>query len=614
MNFTVLGRNVNKKTFGSKAYWINWLYKNGYKVPKSIFFAYYTDKTFLYDNLIGIFKENDFCSDEYAIRSSSTIEDSFNESKAGKFLTYLGKMSFEEILTNYENVKKSQIMNSKGKMGVIIQELIEPLLSGVIFSSNPINYSKNEVLVSYAHGLADKLVSGKTKSIDLIATIDNNIVELSKKNGQFDDIIIQLVHQVKKIEKILNFPVDVEWAINKNEELIFLQCRPITGFMLQKNCLNLITEKEINNIPNYLISSDKVKLRLLSEKNNILISKAYLLAINCGEKKYILPDLNSIVRSEFCRGYSVVLISPKKIDQKVMRAFVGDKKNVKKSISCHRYVVRAMSDYENLESCIENFIGIVKRNFWVCSIIIQEIFDPLYTGILTKKQDNYIIELGKGHFVSKGIIPMSRYIIEKNEITSINEVEQENYISIIEGCTLEFHSGYDSGFESRIISLSKDELLHIVDSFKYIGEENEMIEFGILKHNNKIIPYLIDTLKEDIDIDINDTKKGIICHGKLKGKIVKLKNENSDSLNFHYYNDVNINNRNNEKVVFVAKLPDISYMNLLSEFDRNNIGFIFESGSVLCHFAILLREKGIPSIMGYNIKNLKEGESLELDI
>jgi len=165
------------------------------------------------------------------------------------------------------------------------------------------------------------------------------------------------------------------------------------------------------------------------------------------------------------------------------------------------------------------------------------------------------------------------------------------------------------------VSLSKAELLHIVDSFKQVSEENEMVEFGILKHNDKIIPYLIDTLKEDVDIDINDTKKGIICHGKLSGKIIKLKNKNTDSLNLHYFNDVNINNRSDERIVFVAKLPSISYMNLLSEFEPQNISFIFEEGgSALCHFAILLREKGIPSLVGYNINNLKEGNFFELDI
>jgi len=615
LNYSILGKDINRSEFGVKAYWINWLYKEGYKVPKSVFFSYNAEKSFLQQNLNKILNQNNIISNKYAVRSSSTTEDSFIESKAGIFKSYLGEMSFDNILTNYENVKNSQIIDPKGNMGVIIQELVDPLISGIIFSSNPQNFSKDEAIISYTNGLAEKLVSGKSSGIDLIVTIENNdTVNLSIADEQYKQHILKLVKKVKQIEKKLSFPVDIEWAINTNGELVFLQCRPITGFLLENSSINLVTEKEMELIPTNLTSSDKILLRLLCEKNNIFISRAYLLTINCGSQKRIMPNLKYIQRSEFCRGYSVVVISPKRIEQKIMRAFVGDKKKFSKFVKCHRYGVRAVSDYENLESCIDQFIRIIEKNYWVCSIIIQEIFDPIYTGIIKKNQNNFIIELAKGHFVSKGIVPMSKYIIENSKIVFTDEVEQEKYISIIEGCTLEYYCGYESRYKNKIVSLSEDELLLIIDEFKQTCEENAMIEFGILENYGKIKPYLIDIVKEDIIIDINDIKNGVLCHGNLSGRIVKLKSENADSLNLHYLNEISTNNRSNEKIVFIAKLPDISYLRLLSEFNPQNIGFIFESGSVLCHFSILLREKRIPSLIGYDISKLKEGEFFELNI
>ena len=615
MNYSILGKDICRSEFGVKAYWINWLYKEGYKVPKSIFFSYNTEKSFLQQNLIKIFNENNIVLNKYAIRSSSTTEDSFIESKAGIFKSYLGEMTFDNILENYENVKNSQIIDPDGNMGVIIQELVDPLISGIIFSSNPQNFSKNEVIISYTNGLAEKLVSGKSSSIDLIATIENNdTITLNIEDVHYKQHILKLVKAVKQIEEKLSFPVDIEWAINTNGELVFLQCRPITGFLLENSSISLVTEKEIELIPTNLTSSDKILLRLLCEKNNVFISRAYLLIINCGSKKRIIPSLENIQRSEFCRGYSVVVISPKRIEQKIMRAFVGNKKNFSKFIKCHRYGVRAMSDYENLESCIDQFIMLIEKNYWACSVIIQEIFDPIYTGIIKKIQNNFIIELAKGHFVSKGIVPMSRYIIENRKIVFADEVEQEKYISIIEGCTLEYYCGYESRYKNKIVSLSENELLLLIDEFKQVCEENAMIEFGILENYGRIKPYLIDIIKEDIIIDVNDIKKGVLYHGKLSGKIVRLKSENTDSLNLHYLNEINTINRSDENIIFIAKLPDISYLRLLSEFDPKNIGFIFEKGSVLCHFSILLRERKIPSLIGYDISKLKEGEIFELNI
>ncbi|MBU7016065.1 MAG: hypothetical protein HXS44_01045, partial [Theionarchaea archaeon] len=49
--------------------------------------------------------------------------------------------------------------------------------------------------------------------------------------------------------------------------------------------------------------------------------------------------------------------------------------------------------------------------------------------------------------------------------------------------------------------------------------------------------------------------------------------------------------RTNQKYVFVAQKPFSEFVDILQAAD----GFIFNEGSMLCHLAILLREKGIPA-------------------
>ena len=42
---------------------------------------------------------------------------------------------------------------------------------------------------------------------------------------------------------------------------------------------------------------------------------------------------------------------------------------------------------------------------WLCITIIQEIFDPIFTGIAKKIEDGFLIEIAKGHFLPKGVVP-----------------------------------------------------------------------------------------------------------------------------------------------------------------------------------------------------------------
>lgn len=576
--------------FGGKSFWLNWLSKNGYSIPKTYFLKacescsiqnILNDETFNQELLLLEKQITNF-----AIRSSGLAEDGIKESKAGIYDSFLNVSGIENIKRAVNDV----ITNSNEKMGVVIQEMITPLYSGVIFSTNPMNGNRNEINISYVKGEGSKLVSGEVKSIDISCKIINNEIILEDSN--IKEVLLQLVKYSKEIENKLNIAVDIEWCINDKNELILLQCRPVTTILFNGSNFFKINKKNLENIPNKYVTSDKVKIRTLAEESNIMISDAYVLVTDCLEDKLDTSIIN-ITKSKYYRGYSVVVIYPNKIDGKIMRSFTGDKSNAKNQITCHRYTIRSIADYTSLIECVEGFYDTIKKDYFSCAIIIQELFDPEFTGIAKKTKDGFLIEILKGHFASKGVTPMSRYVLNKNfEVISKKEVKQDAYISFAEGIKVEFD------IDETLVTINDETAKNIALVFNDIMDESVVLEFGLLNDNNSLIPYFIDyTFETTTEIDQDNFNKGIISSGEITGKVINLDmGDITKTLDVHFHDDIDTSKSSDEKIIFVAELPSIQFVDIINNYNHKNIGFIFKDGSVLCHLSVLLRENSIPAI------------------
>jgi len=148
----------------------------------------------------------------YAVRSSADCEDSVNRSHAGQFdsFLYVKKGEIEEKIKLVENsAKKSNEKNIK--ISVIVQEMIRPDYSGVMFTANPIN-GKPETIIEAVKGDAKDLLAGKVSpDFELPPKIKNELVSIGKK-----------------IEKIFGCPQDVEFCV-KDGIISIVQSRPITS-------------------------------------------------------------------------------------------------------------------------------------------------------------------------------------------------------------------------------------------------------------------------------------------------------------------------------------------------------------------------------------------------
>ncbi|MGM0667511.1 MAG: PEP/pyruvate-binding domain-containing protein, partial [Bacteroidota bacterium] len=106
----------------------------------------------------------------YAIRSSTSIEDSGDFSFAGQFQTFTGIRGVNNILKAIEMVWESASDTGQNdysrkvagpdasiRCAVIIQEMVKAGLSGVSFSKNPVN-NLNEIIVEAVEGQGEDLV------------------------------------------------------------------------------------------------------------------------------------------------------------------------------------------------------------------------------------------------------------------------------------------------------------------------------------------------------------------------------------------------------------------------------------------------------------------------
>jgi len=225
----------------------------------------------LFDELVT-FINNNFKKEyiKLAVRSSSISEDSEHYSFAGQYDTFLNINpnaydlidKIKEVWASQWNHRivsylyKQKLNSIIPRMGVIIQEMLNPQISGVLFSRNPINFNKNEIVIEFIQGLGDKLVSGQETPVQLIFNRKSkNYIHLNAELAEsYLEPLTYLIHIAQDIEKRFGFELDLEWAYC-NSKIHLLQMRPITD---SKNDIIIWTNENVGEvIPDNIKSNNK---------------------------------------------------------------------------------------------------------------------------------------------------------------------------------------------------------------------------------------------------------------------------------------------------------------------------------------------------------------------
>lgn len=201
----------------------------------------------------------------YAVRSSATAEDLPNASFAGQQDTYLNIIGGQNILDSTRRCwaslftdravmyrQKNGFEHDKVLLSVIIQRMVFPKVSGIMFTADPITGNRKIISIDASFGLGEALVSGMV-SADLYQVKSDKLIkkQLAKKEmavyarpegGTFTEKIasdkqtkqtladhqaIKLAHIGRRLEQHFGSPQDIEWGL-VDEKIFILQSRPIT--------------------------------------------------------------------------------------------------------------------------------------------------------------------------------------------------------------------------------------------------------------------------------------------------------------------------------------------------------------------------------------------------
>lgn len=175
----------------------------------------------------------------FAVRSACFNEDDEECSFAGQFDTYLNVRCeeldtyickcFQSLYT--ENVLEycllHQIDYRNLKMNIMIQEMVDAKISGVLFTANPQGIL-NEMVIVVGRGLGEGLESDDTDTTTYYYHVTDQVFYYEGKENLIDaDTIKELVLLSKEISRIFGSLLDIEFAINEGHIWI-LQARKIT--------------------------------------------------------------------------------------------------------------------------------------------------------------------------------------------------------------------------------------------------------------------------------------------------------------------------------------------------------------------------------------------------
>jgi pyruvate,water dikinase len=201
-----------------------------------------------------------------AVRSSATTEDLPDLSFAGQHDTYLNILGVDELLRAVVDCWSSlwtaraigyRIRNSIGHgeaaLAVVVQELVQSDVSGVLFTANPLTGLLSESVIEATFGLGEALVSGQVepdhfvvnthrgeivsktlgaKKISTRGKRGGGVETLQENAGSrqtlSDNEIKQLAALGQHVQKEYGAPQDIEWTF-AGGKLYLLQSRAITS-------------------------------------------------------------------------------------------------------------------------------------------------------------------------------------------------------------------------------------------------------------------------------------------------------------------------------------------------------------------------------------------------
>ncbi len=574
---------ANADQYGWKAHYLSLLAAHGFNVPSAVALAPNEDATLL------SLPTDTAC----AVRSSGLGEDSSTNSYAGHFRTHLGVLGLDALLWAIDDVRRSG--EDEMPMAVVVQEMVaEPVCSGVAFSCHPVTTDCSVSLVSWTEGLGEGLVAGTAEGHDLeVRTESGDVVSGEWPWSQL--ILSDLLSALRRLDDVLGGPVDVEWCVSRDDELVLVQVRPI---VLPPPAIAVLGNPEaFDALPGAIASHGKLELRAEAARRGVPMSaaRAILATRTAG-----MPASEPFEMSEHSAGRSVVLLHPTRVEGRVVREFANDcSTDVEFFVrGCQRYAIRQYPDHQGAAASISSVLSTGLRNSAIACVIEQEILHAYATGILARTSDGYLIELALGHFVPKGFVETSTFALSSDlAVTYAEQVPQTKAYHFLNGHVIVETPPYET------LEVGEDDLRGLVATMKPIldARPGVALEFGLLSYKQAhLSPYLIDIADGDADDDalsIEDARRGVVSAGRGSGPVKDLRVAGAlEDLNAHLHDAIHLHDVSEGPAIFIARSASLDLLPIVRSAHPQS-GFIFERASLLAHLSVILRERGIAAVV-----------------
>ena len=262
----------------------------------------------------------------YAVRSSCNVEDSKTNSFAGMFDTFLNvdakeveKYAISCMLSLYndkviEYCRSRNIDIKSMYMDVIVQEMVDAELSGVIFTSNPQGIL-NEMTITVGEGLGEGIVSDKVDTVTYYYNVSDKKYYLDGEKDILSlEMLEKIVNTAEKIKDTLNLDyADIEFSIVGNE-LFILQARRITSIddedaVIYDNS-NIVESYPDISLPLSISFAKAVYSGVFTGLAKRIIRNEKILAKNKDTFENMVGDINGAMYYKIDNWYKMLQILP----------------------------------------------------------------------------------------------------------------------------------------------------------------------------------------------------------------------------------------------------------------------------------------------------------------
>ncbi len=171
-------------------------------------------------------------STDLVARSSSVVEDTAQSSMAGQFESIIGIRGFDAFVTAVKAVLDSRARAGAADqpIAVLVQPLMKPAFGGVLFGIDPVAGRSDRRVICAVRGGPEALVSGEVDGSRYLLRPDATVLEVDASDGPelARGDLRRLVSLSQQVADVFGGPQDVEWAITSDGKLWLFQSRPVT--------------------------------------------------------------------------------------------------------------------------------------------------------------------------------------------------------------------------------------------------------------------------------------------------------------------------------------------------------------------------------------------------